>query len=72
MTACLPVLDSQHGTHSISYHSDDERFLGPLPTIASLSLGGSRDFYMRHKEHPQRIEKFLLVNILHSAAVLGL
>ncbi|KAJ9246613.1 hypothetical protein DTO207G8_8753 [Paecilomyces variotii] len=37
------------GEDSISYHSDDERFLGPEPTIASLSLGARRDFLMRHK-----------------------
>jgi alkylated DNA repair dioxygenase AlkB len=34
---------------SISYHADDETFLGPLPTIASLTLGSSRDFYLRRK-----------------------
>ncbi|KAK9814334.1 hypothetical protein WJX72_004103 [[Myrmecia] bisecta] len=50
----------QDGTNSITYHSDDEKFLGPLPTIASLSLGGSRDFLMKHKEDPKRKEKFLL------------
>jgi hypothetical protein len=33
-------------THS-SYHSDDEAFLGPNCTIASLSLGAARDFFMR-------------------------
>ncbi|KAJ9247943.1 hypothetical protein DTO195F2_8982 [Paecilomyces variotii] len=37
------------GEDSISYHSDDERFLGPEPTIASLSLGAKRDFLMKHK-----------------------
>lgn len=37
------------GDDSISYHSDDERFLGPHPTIASLSLGASRDFLLKHK-----------------------
>ncbi|GES63796.1 DNA repair family protein [Aspergillus terreus] len=37
------------GDDSISYHSDDERFLGPQPTIASLSLGASRDFLLKHK-----------------------
>ncbi|KAL4894998.1 hypothetical protein BDV59DRAFT_200255 [Aspergillus ambiguus] len=37
------------GDDSISYHSDDERFLGPNPTIASLSLGASRDFLLKHK-----------------------
>jgi alkylated DNA repair dioxygenase AlkB len=37
------------GKDSISYHSDDERFLGPLPAIASFSLGAKRDFLMKHK-----------------------
>ncbi|KAE8155541.1 hypothetical protein BDV40DRAFT_294251 [Aspergillus tamarii] len=36
-------------TDSISYHSDDERFLGPNPSIASLSLGAKRDFLLKHK-----------------------
>ena len=39
------------GKDSISYHSDDEHFLGPNPTIVSLSLGGTRDFLMRHKSN---------------------
>lgn len=37
------------GDDSISYHSDDESFLGPLPLIASISLGAPRDFHMRLK-----------------------
>jgi alkylated DNA repair dioxygenase AlkB len=37
------------GNDSISYHSDDERFLGTNPAIASFSLGARRDFLMRHK-----------------------
>ncbi|KAL4876458.1 hypothetical protein BJY04DRAFT_223091 [Aspergillus karnatakaensis] len=37
------------GDDSISYHSDDERFLGANPSIASISLGAQRDFLMRHK-----------------------
>ncbi|KAI5927764.1 hypothetical protein F4810DRAFT_280528 [Camillea tinctor] len=37
------------GADSISFHSDDERFLGASPTIASLSLGATRDFLMKHK-----------------------
>jgi alkylated DNA repair dioxygenase AlkB len=37
------------GLDSISYHSDDERFLGPNPAIASFSLGAKRDFLMKHK-----------------------
>lgn len=38
------------GSESISYHSDDERFLGPNPAIASFSFGAKRDFLLRHKE----------------------
>jgi alkylated DNA repair dioxygenase AlkB len=37
------------GDDSISFHSDDERFLGPEPAIASFSLGAKRDFLMKHK-----------------------
>lgn len=37
------------GSDSISYHSDDERFLGGNPAIASFSLGAKRDFLMKHK-----------------------
>ncbi|KAI9657740.1 MAG: hypothetical protein M1821_002916 [Bathelium mastoideum] len=38
-----------NGNDSISYHSDDERFLGPNPAIASFTLGAKRDFLMKHK-----------------------
>lgn len=38
-----------NGNDSISFHSDDERFLGPEPAIASFSLGARRDFLMKHK-----------------------
>ena len=37
------------GVDSISFHSDDERFLGAEPAIASFSLGARRDFLMKHK-----------------------
>ncbi|KAG6001901.1 hypothetical protein E4U21_003651 [Claviceps maximensis] len=37
------------GADSISFHSDDERFLGPDPAIGSFSLGARRDFLMKHK-----------------------
>ncbi|KAL0939241.1 DNA repair family protein [Colletotrichum truncatum] len=40
------------GTDSISFHSDDERFLGQNPAIASFSLGARRDFLMKHKPIP--------------------
>lgn len=40
------------GDDSISYHSDDERFLGANPNIASLALGAKREFLMKHKPLP--------------------
>ncbi len=40
------------GADSISYHSDDEKFLGPDPAIASFTLGARRDFLLRHKKTP--------------------
>lgn len=40
------------GCDSISFHSDDERFLGPDPAITSFSLGARRDFLLKHKPPP--------------------
>lgn len=34
---------------SMGFHSDDERELGPTPTIASLSVGATRTFILKHK-----------------------
>ena len=42
------------GSDSISFHSDDERFLGPDPAIASFSLGAKRDFLIKHKPLPPK------------------
>ncbi|ORX90470.1 hypothetical protein K493DRAFT_304873 [Basidiobolus meristosporus CBS 931.73] len=50
------------GSDSISYHSDDESFLGVNPTIASFTLGGSRDFLMKHKVNSDLKEKFTFAN----------
>lgn len=57
------------GDDSISYHSDDEHFLGPNPSIASFTLGpGKRDFLLRHKPTPAKHvsetkpKKFLLAS----------
>ncbi|KAK3675466.1 hypothetical protein LTR78_004549 [Recurvomyces mirabilis] len=41
------------GQDSISYHSDDERFLGVEPAIASFTLGAKRDFLLKHKPTPE-------------------
>lgn len=37
------------GHDSMGWHSDDEPELGPEPVIASLSLGATRRFQLRHK-----------------------
>ncbi|KAL7007662.1 hypothetical protein EMMF5_002738 [Cystobasidiomycetes sp. EMM_F5] len=51
----------ENGKDSISWHSDDESFLGPLPCIASLSLGSNRDFQMKHKtDKSAKVEKWSL------------
>jgi alkylated DNA repair dioxygenase AlkB len=34
---------------SMGFHSDDERELGPTPTIASVSLGATRTLVLKHK-----------------------
>ncbi|KAI9136966.1 hypothetical protein BKA69DRAFT_1032530 [Paraphysoderma sedebokerense] len=52
----------EDGSNSIAYHSDDESFLGPNPTIASLSLGGTRDFFLRQKSNHGRKKSFTLQN----------
>lgn len=45
------------GRDSVYYHSDNEKELGKYPTIASLSLGASRKFLIKHLD---RIEKYIL------------
>ena len=37
------------GTDSVAWHSDDEKELGPDPLIASLSLGTTRRFELKHR-----------------------
>jgi alkylated DNA repair dioxygenase AlkB len=37
------------GADSVGWHSDDEPGLGDRPTIASLSLGATRRFQLRHR-----------------------
>lgn len=37
------------GRDGMGFHSDDEKELGPEPVIASLSLGATRIFVMKHR-----------------------
>lgn len=41
------------GNDSVAWHSDDERELGPDPRIASLSLGATRRFELKHRTRKQ-------------------
>lgn len=40
----------RNGKDSIGWHSDDERELVPNPIVASLTLGASRNFELKHKD----------------------
>lgn len=42
------------GRDAMGWHADDERELGPEPLIASLSLGATRRFLLRHRQDPGR------------------
>lgn len=44
----------RNGDDSMGYHSDDEAELGSAPVVASISLGGARDFLLRSKNTEQR------------------
>lgn len=39
------------GRDGMGWHADDEPELGPQPAIASLSLGATRRFRLRHRRH---------------------
>lgn len=47
---------------SVGWHADDEPELGENPVIASLSLGESRDFVLKHRNHPEQKLKLSLEN----------
>ncbi|KAF1706175.1 alpha-ketoglutarate-dependent dioxygenase AlkB family protein [Pseudoxanthomonas sacheonensis] len=44
----------RHGRDYMGWHSDDESELGPQPVIASLSLGATRRFVLKHRREPSR------------------
>jgi alkylated DNA repair dioxygenase AlkB len=44
------------GHDSMGMHSDDEPELGRNPAIASLSLGATRDFILRHKRSKRTVK----------------
>lgn len=48
------------GQDAMGWHSDDELSLGKQPVIASLSLGQTRQFLLRHKQQKTQQHEFLL------------
>jgi len=48
------------GNDKVSWHADDEKELGLNPTIASLSIGETRRFDLKHKSNPDLQYKFEL------------
>lgn len=45
----------RNGNDTVGWHSDDEPELGINPVIASISLGDSRDFQMKHKVTSEKL-----------------
>jgi len=45
----------RNGQDSMGWHADNEPELGPEPVIASLSLGETRRFLMKHRRRGERI-----------------
>jgi alkylated DNA repair dioxygenase AlkB len=54
---CVLINLYRNGQDSNGWHADNEKELGPNPVIASLSLGASRRFDLKHN---QTDEKFLI------------
>ena len=50
----------RNGNDKVSWHADDEKELGLNPTIASLSIGATRRFDLKHKDYPELQYKFEL------------
>ncbi|HCR87507.1 MULTISPECIES: alpha-ketoglutarate-dependent dioxygenase AlkB family protein [Psychrobacter] len=47
------------GDDGMGYHADDEKELGNQPVIASLSLGATRKFVLKHKKTQDKVELYL-------------
>ncbi len=47
------------GDEGMGYHADDENELGNQPVIASLSLGATRKFVLKHKKTQDKVELYL-------------
>jgi alkylated DNA repair dioxygenase AlkB len=52
----------RNGNDKVGWHADDEKELGINPTIASLSLGATRRFDLKHKTEQGLKHQFELTN----------
>lgn len=52
----------RNGEDSVGWHADDEAELGPNPVIASISLGATRSFHLKHKKNPKLRHKMSLTS----------
>ena len=50
----------RNGQDSMSWHTDNEKELGPQPVIASLSFGATRIFHLRSISKPRQYLKIAL------------
>ena len=50
----------RNGSDSMGWHSDNEPELGPNPKIASISLGGVRDFHLKQIHSPFELKTYKL------------
>jgi alkylated DNA repair dioxygenase AlkB len=58
----------RHGRDSVDWHSDDEPELGKNPIIASVSLGATRDFWLKHRSNPDL--PVIRVGLAHGSVLL--
>ncbi|MDQ8188787.1 alpha-ketoglutarate-dependent dioxygenase AlkB family protein [Roseibacillus persicicus] len=49
----------QDGNQGMGWHQDNEKELGPQPSIASVSLGAERRFDFRHQESREKVSVVL-------------
>lgn len=50
------------GNDTVGWHADDEPELGEAPVIASISLGATRDFVLRHRTRPELVQSISLAH----------
>ena len=60
---CVLLNYYRNGNDHMSYHSDDEKELGLNPTIASVSLGDTRKFVLKHQRDQSQPKVEINLNV---------